>query len=53
MSTPAIILDGLTVVLALWLIVSSWKKGLLRTLIHGVGNLFSCLVAFVASRALA
>jgi len=53
LSTPAIILDGLTVVLALWLIVSSWKKGLLHTLIHGVGNLFSCLVAFVASRALA
>ncbi len=53
MSTPALILDGLVAVCVLVLVITAYRKGFLRTLVQGVGHLASCVVAFVASRALA
>ena len=53
MSTSALILDGLAALCILVLVVTAYRKGLLRTLIQGVGQLASCVVAFVVSRALA
>ena len=53
MNIPALILDGIVVVIILCLIVKSYQKGLLRTLVSAIGHLVSCVVAYLGSRALA
>ena len=53
MNIPALILDGIVLVTAAVLIVTSYRKGFLRTLVSTVGHLASCVVAFLGSRALA
>ena len=53
MNIPALILDGIFIFVALILIVRSYRKGFLRTLVSTVGYLGSCVLAFVGSRALA
>lgn len=53
MNIPALILDGIFIFAALILIVRSYRKGFLRTLVSTVGYLGSCVLAFVGSRALA
>ncbi len=52
MNIPALVIDGILLLCALILIVRSYQKGFLRTLVSAAGYLVSCVLAFVGSRAL-